>query len=158
MARIFPLAPSAPTVSGPTQPLTSSFGLPRQVLLPILEWLREDVAELQEAFRGIHLRMVGGSLLVVYEADWERATEGVKALEEDGAEEAENEDDEEDEEDTDEARQKRPSPPFTVKLIDFAHTRMKPGEGPDQGVLLGLGTVLELLDGRIEQLRNAGTS
>jgi 1D-myo-inositol-tetrakisphosphate 5-kinase/inositol-polyphosphate multikinase len=157
MGRVFPVAPSTPTVSDPTQSSTPSFGLPRQVLFPILEWLREDVAELQEAFHGIHLRMVGGSLLVVYEADWERAAEGVKALQEDETEEDEDED-EEDEEDTDEAGHKTPSPPFIVKLIDFAHTRMKPGEGPDQGVLLGLGTILKLLDGRIEQLRNAETS
>ena len=46
----------------------------------------------------------------------------------------------------------KPGPAFTVKLIDFAHTRLAPGEGPDSGVLLGLDTTLKLVDGRIAQV------
>jgi 1D-myo-inositol-tetrakisphosphate 5-kinase/inositol-polyphosphate multikinase len=170
MARVFPVAPVTSAVSNPTDPSVPSFGLPRQLLLSILEWLREDVAEIREAFQGVHLRMVGGSLLIVYEADWEHAAQCVKAmaLEEvsdeasaEVAEEDENEEEDEEEEEEEEGENeggtKSLGPPFIAKLIDFAHTRMKPGEGPDQGVLLGLDTVLKLLDGRIEQLRNTET-
>jgi 1D-myo-inositol-tetrakisphosphate 5-kinase/inositol-polyphosphate multikinase len=46
----------------------------------------------------------------------------------------------------------RSGPSFVVKIIDLAHTRLAPGEGPDEGVLLGFDTVLRLLDARIAQI------
>jgi inositol-polyphosphate multikinase len=165
VARFFPIAPTPSTE--PKECVTPSLGLPKSILLPILESLREDVAEILEAFQDIHLRMVGGSLLIVYEGDWERAAEGVKLFgldessdieerENNDEDERDDEDDEDDgEEEGEEGGQKRPGPPYTVKLIDFAHTRIKLGQGPDQGVLLGLSTVRKLLDGRIEQVRTA---
>ena len=48
---------------------------------------------------------------------------------------------------------KRPGPPYIVKVIDFAHTRIVPGEGPDEGVLKGIDTTLDLLDQRIRQVQ-----
>lgn len=36
--------------------------------------------------------------------------------------------------------------PLEMRLIDFAHTRNAEGEGPDEGVLLGLRTVQSLLE------------
>ena len=93
------------------------------------------------------MRMVGGSLLVVYEAEWERVEEGLKFLDED--EDSEDEDDDDDEEE----EVKRPGPPYIVKVIDFAHTRIVPGEGPDEGVLKGIDTTLDLLDQRIRQVQ-----
>ncbi len=92
--------------------------------------------------------MVGGSFLVVYEADWDRAREGLKLLEDE-----DDEDEDEDEDDDDENVAKKPSPPYVVKLIDFAHTHFVPGKGPDEGVLLGVDTFLRLIDGRIEQVK-----
>jgi inositol-polyphosphate multikinase len=103
--------------------------------------------------------MVGGSLLVVYETEWGRAEEGVKVLEEGKGKSAsasdvdelddDNGEDEEDEEDD------KPTP-YVVKLIDFAHTRLKPGQGPDEGVLHGLRTVLTLLDRRMKEVEGEG--
>ena len=78
------------TVPGSTAVAT---GLPKDVLLPILESLREDIAEIRETLSQIELRMVGTSLLIVYEADWERAREGVRTWLE-GDDEEEGEDDE----------------------------------------------------------------
>ena len=157
IARFFPLAF---TKNGDSS--EPSLGLSRSLLLPVLECLREDVAEIKEAFQQVHLRMVGGSLLIVYEGDWEQAAEGINTFfkegDSDGEELEEDDEEEEDDEDEDEDEdngKKRPHPPYCVKLIDFAHTRIKPGEGPDEGVLLGLSTLLKLLDGRIEQVRNA---
>jgi 1D-myo-inositol-tetrakisphosphate 5-kinase/inositol-polyphosphate multikinase len=165
------MAPSTSLSPHQTETLTSSFGLPKSILLPILESLCEDVTELLEAFQEVHLRMVGGSLLIIYEGDWERAAEGVKLFlhgdgsssdssdtveKEDGeGDEDDEEDEEENESESDEEIKKRPRPPYTIKLIDFAHTRITPGQGSNQGVLLGLNTVRKLLDGRIEQVCNA---
>lgn len=39
-----------------------------------------------------------------------------------------------------------------VKMIDFAHARHLQGEGPDEGVLKGVHTVIRLLQGRIQDL------
>lgn len=111
--------------------------------------------------------MVGSSLLIIYEGDWERAETGVQWLTEqpasisrgeDGGEEEEiNEDmevegSEEDEESDEESSDEGSESPCVVRLIDFAHTRLKPGQGPDMGVLKGLDTLLSLLDGRIASL------
>ena len=63
-----------------------------------------------------------------------------------------DEEDEEGEESDSEGDEEGNGPPYMAKLIDFAHTRLAPGEGPDEGVLLGLDTILRLLNGRISQL------
>lgn len=168
IARFFPIAPVASMSSVSPGLAAPSLGLPKSILLPILESLRDDVVEIAEAFQEVHIRMVAGSLLIIYEGDWERAAEGVRmfrladgsesgdAAEEDQWEDEGSEDDDEDDEDgPDDAGKKCPGPPYTVNLIDFAHTRIKPGQGPDHGVLFGLSTVRKLLDRRIEQVRNS---
>ncbi|KAF8061549.1 hypothetical protein FPV67DRAFT_284732 [Lyophyllum atratum] len=146
MVRFFPVG-AAPSQEGEA-PLAdaSTSGLPLHILLPILRGIRHDVAEIRDVYADLEIRMVGGSLLIVYEADWVRAAEGLKRLEEDEDEDEEEEDDDDDDE------AERPGPPYVVKLIDFAHTHLLPGEGPDEGVLLGMDTILKLLDGRIAQL------
>ncbi|KAK0210148.1 SAICAR synthase-like protein [Desarmillaria ectypa] len=124
-------------------------GLPPKLLVPVLRALREDIAEIRDAFAGVEMRMVGGSLLIIYEGDLTKAEDGVKwMLEEEEEEEGDEEEDEEDE------KPKR-GPPYTVKLIDFAHTRFVPGKGPDEGVLKGFDTVLSLLDGRLKEVESA---
>ncbi|KAL6308636.1 hypothetical protein BKA93DRAFT_725219 [Sparassis latifolia] len=204
IARFFPLSPcsSPPTaVSSESTSRTSSpsvsrsastastargigtqvgTGLPPDILLPVLQAIRRNVAEIRAALARMEVRMVGGSLLVVYEADWPRARAGLRILEEMAArpahgemtveevemeddsegeeeeEEGDEDDDDEDDDDDDDDDDSRPKPigpPYVVKLIDFAHTRIVPGRGPDEGVLLGLETVLNLLDGRIDEIR-----
>lgn len=178
----FPLASSTPT-NVPTATSDTSahnIGLPRHLLLPILQAVREDIADVRDTLSEIHLRMVGTSVLIVYEADWARAEEGVKALElemrereedenendskakaeaeaeaEISEDDGEGDDEDEDYDVDDDDDMEGPTLPYTVKLIDFAHTRIKPGHGPDEGVLLGLDTILKLLDGRIEQVYGA---
>lgn len=51
------------------------------------------------------------------------------------------------------ARAAKKAPALTVKLIDFAHTQMAKGEGPDQGVLKGLATLRALLQGRLREVQ-----
>ncbi|KAK0229093.1 SAICAR synthase-like protein [Armillaria nabsnona] len=123
-------------------------GLPSRFLVPVLKALREDIAEIREAFAGMEMRMVGGSLLIIYEGDLTKAEDGVKWMLE------EEEEEEGDEEEEDDEKPKR-GPPYTVKLIDFAHTRFVPGKGPDEGVLKGFDTVLSLLDGRLKEVELA---
>lgn len=183
IARFFPLAPSDPRTAtrsseSPSDltsipnPSTSASGLPPQTLLPVLRAIRRDVENIRKAIAKIHMRMVGASILVVYEADWVRADEGVKVLEqkcgregstdvaigeegvEDDTESDGDEDGDDEDEDEDDDLLNHPSLPYVVKVIDFAHTRSTPGQGPDQGVLLGIDTLLRLLDGRIEQVLN----
>jgi 1D-myo-inositol-tetrakisphosphate 5-kinase/inositol-polyphosphate multikinase len=103
--------------------------------------------------------MVGGSFLIVYEADWERAAEGVERMKEQtgklGGIDEDEEDDEDGDADDDEDEDDENSKggiPFTVKLIDFAHTHVTPGEGPDEGVVLGMNNVLEFIGARIDDL------
>ena len=125
-------------------------GLPKEQLLPVIEVIRTRVAAIRDAFAQLEIRMVGGSLLIIYEGDLERVKQGIALLEEDVEDEDEDEDmEEEDEENT------KPGPACLVKLIDFAHTKIIAGEGPDEGVLLGMDTTLKLLDGRIAQIKDS---
>lgn len=149
IASFFPVATGSETADTPDSPPVGT-GLPADVLLPILESLREDIAEIRQALSEVEMRMAGGSLLIVYEADVERAKEGLKEWLEGGSEQEEDEDEEFD---SDEDGERKPGPPYVVKLIDFAHTGITPGEGPDESTLYGVDTVLKLLDGRIEQVK-----
>ncbi|KAF9653875.1 SAICAR synthase-like protein [Thelephora ganbajun] len=119
----------------------STQGLPKEQLLPVIKAVRKRVASIRDTFARLEIRMVGGSFLIIYEGDIERVKQGI-ALKEDSVEE-------EEEENT------KPGPPYLVKLIDFAHTKVVDGEGPDEGVLLGMDTTLKLLDGRIAQIEGS---
>ena len=129
----------------------STLGLPKEQLLPVIKAIRESVATIRDAFAQLEIRMAGGSFLFIYEGDLERAKQGISLLEGEGVWEGDDEDDD-DEEDTD-GGDAKPGLPCLVKLIDFAHTVVAIGEGPDEGVLLGMDTTLRLLDGRIAQIR-----
>ena len=134
IARFFPVGSSK--AGGP------SLGLPVQLLLPVLHGIREDIAEIRQVLASFEMRMVGASILIAYEGNLKRAEETLERTEEE----------EEDEEDEDESEdEEKPGPPYVVKLIDFAHTRITPGRGPDKGVLTGLDTLIGLIDGRIAQ-------
>ena len=128
----------------------STLGLPKEQILPVLEAIRKRVVAIRDAFAQVEMRTVGGSLLIIYENDLERVRQAINLLEEDGEEEEDDEDEDaegEEEEDT------KPGPACLVKLIDFAHTKLVAGEGPDEGVLLGLDTTLRLLDGRVSEIK-----
>nr|GAT59972.1 predicted protein [Mycena chlorophos] len=129
-------------------PVASTQGLPAPLLLQILELLREDVQDIRDVLVDIELRMIGASLLILYESDATRAEEGIKWMLRDPDEDEEEEDDDDDD-DEDE-----PPRPYDVRLIDFAHTRFTPGKGPDEGLLLGLDTILDQLDRRMAAVRS----
>ncbi|KAH8101980.1 SAICAR synthase-like protein [Phellopilus nigrolimitatus] len=159
--RFFPRAPDDD--GAPAGP-----GLPRALLLPVLAGVLADVRAVRAALAATELRMVGASLLVVYEADCARAraalesAAAVREREDTGNGEmdldAEGEEDEEeegeDEDDLESDEEEEECPLYAVKLIDFAHTRLAPGEGPDEGVLKGLDTTIRLLEGRIKEVES----
>ena len=115
----------------------STQGLPKEQLLPVVEGIRKRVAAIRDALAQLEVRIVGGSFLVMYEGDLERAKQGLALLEGEGVKEENT----------------KPSAPCLVKLIDFAYVKLVTGEGPDRGVLLGMDTTLKLLDGRIAQIK-----
>ena len=154
IAKFFPVGTP---ISDSSDTLSSSSGLPKETLEPILRAIYDEIAEIRQVCSSLEIRMVGASLLIIYEADWTRAEQSLTSSSEeedenDDINEDIDEDDDDDDEDEDESNSKRPGPPFVVKLIDFAHTRLAPGEGPDQGVLFGMDTLLKLLDARLEEI------
>ncbi|KAG8899504.1 hypothetical protein FRB99_006688 [Tulasnella sp. 403] len=129
----------------------------RDLLVAVIEGIIKDVSQIKEVFQNLEIRMVGGSLLVVWEGDEEAIKKAVVSSEDEGQggadesgqptdDDAEGEDEDEDEDEESDAN--RVGPAYAVKLIDFAHTRLAPGEGPDAGIVLGLETTLRLLKGR----------
>jgi len=158
IARFFPVYNNNNATS---LPRSTSCGLPRSTLVPILRGIRDTVARLRDVYAALELRIIGGSLLIMYEADWCQAEEGVKRLAKSSNQSQTRQGNGQTPEDgvivdtdvegNDDISHTR-RPPFLVRLVDFAHTRMEPGIGPDEGVLMGLDTTLKLLDGRIQQL------
>lgn len=101
--------------------------------------------------------MVGGSALIIYEGDIETVKTALAA----GDRPTEVIDDVVDSTTTEDLidgegivkhTQRAVIPAYKVKMIDFAHTKMVPGEGKDEGVLLGLSNVIKNLQGRIRDV------
>ncbi|BGP56035.1 hypothetical protein JCM8202v2_003642 [Rhodotorula sphaerocarpa] len=163
-----PAPDQPPSLASPSTDATA-FGpapLPLDLLLIVLRTLLRRLHELIDVLSDLEVRMRGASLLVVIEGDpdaLERAilrASGVSApatqssSSRDAApdEAATADDDDEENGDaesvstTDEEGNAKPETllPLEMRLIDFAHTRDATGEGPDEGVLLGLRTVERL--------------
>ncbi|KAJ3759195.1 hypothetical protein EV360DRAFT_42352 [Lentinula raphanica] len=151
-----------------TPPLPrTDLGLPSSTLLPILQAIHTSVKHLHTIMKEIEIRMVGGSLLVVWEGDQERAQEAFDDTSYPDPSEASkkfsnsNGSRQQSSKPSQLSREKpkrKPSAPYTISLIDFAHTRFVPGQGPDVGVLLGLDTFAGLLEGRIREVEELGNS
>jgi 1D-myo-inositol-tetrakisphosphate 5-kinase/inositol-polyphosphate multikinase len=149
----------------------SSHAIRAKLLVRVLSLLDEHLAVLETVLKPLEARFTGSSVLVVYEGDPDRLADAMDkwdtrprhslfatalnaALEEDEEDESDLEEDSTSSEDDSldgtraDARVKRRCPPLTVRLIDFAHTRLVEGEGPDLGVLKGLSTLRALVQGR----------
>ncbi|GMK56645.1 hypothetical protein CspeluHIS016_0304850 [Cutaneotrichosporon spelunceum] len=169
--RFFPLPSDVlPFLSddGDTGPEYKDHALPPSLASRLLAELDVELGRLEDVLSQIELRAVGASVLVVYEGDADRlaaafdrfdrqrVTNAAKSLnpepEDSDEEEEESESDSDDDEDDDgaaaDARRASKCPPLVVRLIDFAHTWLEEGEGPDEGVLLGLRTLRGLVQGR----------
>jgi 1D-myo-inositol-tetrakisphosphate 5-kinase/inositol-polyphosphate multikinase len=98
----------------------------------VINSIYADVAAIKSAMERLYLRMVGGSVLLIYEGD----TDVLKlALSSEGNEDSK-------------------PPAYRVRLIDFAHTKLKSEQdGVDKGVVLGLENTLKYLEGRNEEIK-----
>ncbi|THH03650.1 hypothetical protein EW145_g6115 [Phellinidium pouzarii] len=178
--RFFPLSSSS-NIDTASAPEPVGIGLPRGLLLPIMRGIVADTLALRAALASTEVRAAAMSLLVVYEADWARAHAGLEEVNAAPAPASElgaasvpvpmastsigndaaagdadlegsgYEEDVEDAEDEDEDEEEQ-HPPYVVKIIDFAHTRLVPGSGPDESVLKGLDTTISLFEGRIKEV------
>ncbi|KAH0830094.1 hypothetical protein J3R83DRAFT_1429 [Lanmaoa asiatica] len=157
-------------------PSNSNTGLPADTLLTLLASLHGSLADLRKSLSCADVRIIGGSVLIIYEGDWERASaasgrgggpsslDEVESEEDDGAEsdQIEVEVDEQGEivmesipgpSETSSSSCMDPQPRlYTISLIDFAHTRVVPGSGPDEGVLTGMDTLIRLVDRRKQEV------
>lgn len=172
MARFFPLpGDSVPFLSddGATGPDYTGHALPPRLAARLLAELDGELGRLADVLTQVELRAVGASVLVVYEGDADRlaaaferfdrrrvtmAARSLNPADSDEDEDASESSDSDDCDDGDgdgasaDARRARKCPPLVVRLIDFAHTWLEEGEGPDAGVLLGLHTLRGLVQRR----------
>jgi 1D-myo-inositol-tetrakisphosphate 5-kinase/inositol-polyphosphate multikinase len=112
----------------------------------------DEVRELRAVLEREEVRIVSGSILIAYEGDGgafetrvrmlQERTEGEDFVVEGGIDGDEEMDDDDDE----------PPVLYRVKLIDFAHARFTPGEGPDENVLLGVRNIERILGEVYEEL------
>lgn len=140
-------------------------GLPPLLLHCVLTTLQADLEDLKATLTNIEMRMVGGSVLIVYEGDWERAStaistpSGTAATSEDEDDEVEVEIDENGQivlesipDEAIEEEEEHQAPLCSLSLIDFAHTRLIDGAGPDEGVLKGIQTMIDLVRQRKDKV------
>ncbi|KAG2148765.1 hypothetical protein DEU56DRAFT_79618 [Suillus clintonianus] len=140
-------------------------GLPPIILHRVLTTLQAHLEELKTTISNIEMRMVAGSILIVYEGDWERASKAlstpsaIATTEEDEDDEVEVEIDENGQivlesipDEAIEEEEEHQAPLCSLSLIDFAHTRLIDGAGADEGVLKGMQTMVDLVRQRKDKI------
>ncbi|KAF8693180.1 cytochrome P450, partial [Rhizoctonia solani] len=131
--------------------------VPREHLLRVLGLVHDKLVEIQQALAETEIRMVAGSVLIVWEGDPKALERAIQTLDE-GRDVLEESDDDVDDEAEVNENDRKPGPVYLIKLIDFAHTRLVPGQGPDESLMIGMGTTIKLLEGRIRELRRSGST
>jgi inositol-polyphosphate multikinase len=122
------------------------------LLVRVLEEVLVNLRELEQAVERTEIRMIGASMLILWEGD-EQALEAALERTEGDLVGDESDGSSAGGELGGTSSSLRGGPSVVVRLIDFAHTRGVPGEGPDMGVLQGLQTFIRLVRGRIDQLK-----
>lgn len=148
--------------------LVPQAGIGKKQAFRLLEKYIEEIEQLRDVLSSIETRMYSASILLVYEGDPEAhalaaTAEGSRSRPNmsgqngssveviDGSEDGQEvEDEAEDENDDEEEEQLRS---YAIKMIDFAHASSVPGQGPDENVLHGVRSILELLTQFRENLR-----
>ncbi|KAK4051384.1 hypothetical protein OIV83_002868 [Microbotryomycetes sp. JL201] len=153
--------------------------LPGQYYIPVLKAIVKRLDEMVQLLDKLEIRVRGSSLLIVVEGDPETLKSTMERMTNDymtsndvtpqitSAQDQKNQrsennevddDDDDDEADSsdieDEHGNVKPSAliPFDIKWIDFAHARLARGEGPDEGLILGVKTTRQHLQKIIERL------
>jgi inositol-polyphosphate multikinase len=124
----------------------------RQVMV---DSVLEELQYIYQILEQRELRMVSGSVLIVYEGDLEEfhkkftaninwAGPKVDDKTNDGSNDGNDNDEHDDDNDIEEEDEDNRPPPYcTVKLIDFAHTKLAPGLGADKNSLDGLRNLIK---------------
>lgn len=115
-----------------------------------------DVQNIQEIFERKESRMYSASLLLVYEGDVETFDAAKKILENTppNSNDVENRDEDDNDEEDDEDEEDELPKLATVKLIDFAHAKWTPGQGPDENVLQGVRSTVKILTDLITRVND----
>lgn len=126
--------------------------------LPVLQALLTRLQALETLLESFEIRIRGGSLLIVVEGDHaallsaleredlQPRSRGSKVEEEEGSETSVETSDEEG------VALPQTCLPWELRLIDFAHATSAEGEGADEGLLTGIRTVRELVEGLLEEV------
>lgn len=138
----------------PSESDNAGAGLPEALLARLVDRLIARMRKIESAITAAEIRMVGGSALIVYEAEMLALEAALDTYMSDDEDDGYGSDIESEEEMGSAAQDDNlvTLRPYTIKLIDFAHTHLAPGEGPDEGVLLGIRTIIQLLEGRRHKL------
>jgi len=123
----------------------------------IIKRIARELEDMAYVIENEESRMYSASVLMVYEGDdqalekalEEEKTRNIEDPEQNPAAEADStaEDNNDGDDESDE-----PDPKVhDVRLIDFAHAQWTPGQGPDENVLIGVRSVLKILNELAEQ-------
>ncbi|RKP22986.1 inositol polyphosphate kinase-domain-containing protein [Syncephalis pseudoplumigaleata] len=115
----------------------------------IMEELQDQLEHFRDVLRGADVRLRSASLLFVYEADPEGATEmrrkapdgngdDLDSLDDDDDYDDDDDDDEDDDDDIE-------NPDVDLRIVDFAHSFWQSGIGPDHGCLQGVQNAIAML-------------
>ena len=129
----------------------NSAGVTKDLAIKVAHRFLKDLRDLQKTMENEESRMYSASLLFVYEGDGSALQDAFDfesaCLEADSKHQTaqiNDEDNEEDEEDEEDELQL--SKVQVVKLIDFAHAKWTPGQGPDENLLHGVRNVIKFLE------------
>lgn len=104
--------------------------------LAIIEGILDRLQSLKLSLEHTEVRMISSSILIVYEGDKNAFDEKLEKNNAANVEEVNSENDDDSEDD--------PGPIlFRLKLIDFAHSKFTPGQGPDENVLYGIRNLIK---------------
>lgn len=119
---------------GLDQPSAEPDPLHKERVDELLDYFVDQTKSIQDVLEKEESRMYSASILFVYEGDLDAYHKTKKQLLEDPGEDDQDDDDDE----------KSPPRLAAVKMIDFAHAKWAPGEGPDENVLQGVRSVIEM--------------
>ena len=125
-------------------------GITKHLAHEIIQRFLKDLRGLQNVVKNQESRIYSASLLFVYEGDGKALQESLnkeKILESEAARTPEAIGAEDDESDDEELQVPKVQ---AIKLIDFAHAKWTPGEGPDENLLHGVRNVIRILEQLIE--------
>jgi 1D-myo-inositol-tetrakisphosphate 5-kinase/inositol-polyphosphate multikinase len=137
-------------------------GIDIEQSLGLVEAFLEGTTRLKASLEKTELRMYSASILYIYEGDGNVFAEKYKASKERSSNLQDSETDnnnndhdhdhDEKEEEEQESDDEDPNVLLSINIIDFAHARFVPGEGPDKNILQGVRSIIELLETLREEL------